>query len=208
MIFRSSSFWLVTLVALCSFAYGAESVETFRVNLNPSIDRAVRHSTQFAVDVARRIDSETGGRWQLDQTSATWDYSIRIPTAVSMGFHASRLMLPADGTLTITAARQSFTYKGRDLRRTEFWSRPVRGDQISIHISVPKQMRHQTFIEIAAFQAGYKSLSAPFSDNPHYAAIKPRAPQASGSCVENYACDATPSNQNAANASVAIVISP
>jgi lysyl endopeptidase len=205
-IFRWSSCWVVTLAGVCSFACGAESLETFRVNLNPLIDKAVRHSTQFAVDVARRIDSESSGRWQVDQTNANWDYSIRIPTAVSMGFHASRLMLPAGGTLTITAAGQSFTLKGRDLRRSEFWSRPVRGDQISIHISVPKQMRRQAFIDIAAFQAGYKSLSAQFPDNPHYAAIKPHAPPASGSCVENYACDATPSTQNAANASAAIVI--
>jgi lysyl endopeptidase len=206
MIFRWSSSWVVALVGVCSLAYGAEPLETFRVNLNPLIDKAVRHSTQFAVDVARRIDSESNGRWQVDQTNATWDYSIRIPTAVSMGFHASRLMLPADGTLTVTAGDQSFVYRGRDLRRSEFWSRPVRGDQVSIHISVPKQMRHQAFIDIAAFQAGYKSLSTQVADNPHYAAIKPRAPQGSGSCVENYACDATPATQNAANASVAIVI--
>ncbi len=207
MIFRRLSGWLVILAGVCSFAYGAESVETFQVNLNPLIDKALRHSTQFAVDVARRIDSESGGRWRIDQTNAKWDYSIRIPSAVSMGFHASKLILPAEGTLTVTAAGQSFTIKGRDLRRSEFWSRPVRGDQISIHISVPRLMRHQTFIDIAAFQAGYKSLSAEFADNPHYAEIKPRAPPASGSCVENYACDATATTQNAANASVAIVIS-
>jgi lysyl endopeptidase len=205
MIFRSSSGWIVALVGVCSFAYGAEPLETFQVNLNPLIDKAVRHSTQFAVDVARRIDSESSGRWQVDQTNATWDYSIRIPTAVSMGFHASKLMLPADGTLTVTAGGQSYDYRGRDLHRSEFWSRPVKGDQLAIRISVPKQMRHQAMIEIAAFQAGYKSLSATVEDHPHYAALKPHA-STSGSCVENYVCDATPSTQNAANASVAIVI--
>jgi hypothetical protein len=65
MIFRLSSLWAAALVGVCSFGYGAESVETFRVKFNPLIDRAVRHPTQFAVDVARRMDSESSGRWQV-----------------------------------------------------------------------------------------------------------------------------------------------
>jgi lysyl endopeptidase len=206
MTFRSSSLWALALMVVCTFAYGAASVETFSVNLNPLIDRAVRHPTQFAVNVARRIDSESSGRWQIDQGNATWDYSIRIPSAVSMGFHASRLMLPKEGSLTITGGGQSFTYYGHDLRRADFWSRTVKGDQIAIHMTAPKQLRHQALIEIAAFQAGYRSLSAEMNNNPHYEAIKPRTAQSAASCVENYVCDAAPTTQNGANASVALVI--
>jgi lysyl endopeptidase len=205
MIIRRACGRIAALLFICSLAHSAESIDTYRVNLNPLIDKAMRHSTQFAVEVARRVDSESSGHWQVDQTNATWNYSIRIPTAVSLGFHASRLNLPADGTLTVTAGDQSFTYRGSELRRADFWSRAVKGDQIAIRISVPRQKRHQALIEIAAFQAGYKSLSAGIEDHPHYAALKPHAAQSAG-CVENYVCDATPATQNSANASVAIVI--
>jgi hypothetical protein len=63
-------------------------------------------------------------------------------------------MLPVQGTLTITGGGQSFTYKASDLHRADFWSRTVKGDQVAIRITVPKQTRHQALIEIAAFQAG------------------------------------------------------
>jgi hypothetical protein len=193
-------------MALCAFAHGAPVAETYQVNLNPLIDKAMRHPTQFAVEVARRVDSESTGRWSTDGSGATWDYSLRIPTAVSMAFHASRLMLPAEGTLTVSGRGSSFTVHGRELRRSEFWSRTFRGDQITLHISVPKPKRHQAFLEIAAFQAGYKSLDPASPDNAYYKSLKARSAQTS-SCVQNFVCNATPATQNVANASVAITIS-
>jgi hypothetical protein len=207
MISRQSAFLAVMLLLLCTLAHGAEPMETFRTNLDPLIDRAMRHRTQFAVDVARRIDSESSGKWQTDGGNVVWDYSIRIPTAVSMAFHASRLLLPQQGTLTIAGGGQTFVYKGRDLHRAEFWSRPVKGDQIAVRITVAKEMRHQALIEIAAFQAGYKSLAAGIADHPHYTALKAHVAAAAAGCVENYVCDATVSTQSSANASVAVVIS-
>jgi hypothetical protein len=167
----------------------------------------MRHRTQFAVDVARRINSESSGKWQTVGENSVWDYSIRIPTSVSMAFHASRLLLPQQGTLTIAGGGQTFVYKASELHRAEFWSRPVRGDQIAVRITVPKAMRHQALIEVAAFQAGYRSLAAGIPDHPHYSALKARVSAAAAGCVENYVCDASASTQNSANASVAIVIS-
>jgi lysyl endopeptidase len=194
------------LMSLCALAQGAQVAETFQTNLDPLIDGAVRHPTQFAVDVARRIDSQSSGRWLVDNSNATWDYSLRIPTAVSMGFHASRLMLPAQGVMTISGGGQSATYRARDIHRADFWSRTVKGDQIGIHISVPATLRHQALIQIVAFQAGYRSLVPGIADNAHFKALQGRTSQSSASCVQNYVCDATPSTQNSANASVAIVI--
>jgi hypothetical protein len=200
-------FWAVFLLGLCTFAHGAETLETFQVNLDSLIDKAMRHRTQFAVNVSHHVDSESTGKWRIESGDATWDYAIHIPTAVSLGFHASRLTLPALGTLTITGGGQSFTYKSSDLRRADFWSRTVKGDQVAIRITVPKQMRHQALIEIAAFQAGYRSLAPGMPDNPHYTSLKARGADSSGSCVQNYVCDATPGTQISANASAAIVIS-
>ena len=204
---RVTSVCALLLLCASTFAHGAESVETFRVNLDPLIDRAAQHPSQFAVDVARRVTSGASGRWQIAASNATWDYAIRIPTAVSLAFHASRLILPADGTLTITAGDQTYTYRGRDLHRQEFWSRLAKGDQIALRIVVPKTERRQTMIEIASFQAGYKSLAPGLEDNAHFKAIKARAAQpASAGCVENYVCDASSATQSAANASIAVTI--
>lgn len=205
MICRRMAF--AAVLSTCLGSAHAIPVEIFPVNLDPLIDKAAHRQVQFAVDVARRMDSESSGTWTLDALNATWEYSIEIPTAVSMAFHATRLTLPAKGTLTLAGGGQSFTYRGSDLHRAEFWSRPLKGDQIAMRITVPRELRHQTLLQIEAFQAGYKSLSLGISDHAHFRAIKAAAAAAPASCVENYACDATAQTQSQANASLAIVIS-
>jgi lysyl endopeptidase len=207
MISRYSSLWVGVLIGLCAWAHAAPTVETYQVNLNPLIDKAMHRSTQFAVGVARRVNSETSGRWQINSGDAVWDYTIRIPTAVSMGFHAGRLLLPSDGTVTVSGGGQSYTYRASDLHRAELWSRTVKGDQIAIHVTVPVSQRHQTLMEIAEFQAGYKSLVPGMADNAHYKSMRARTSADSSGCVQNYACNVTASNQSAADASVALVIS-
>ncbi len=207
MIFRLP-FLASLFMALCGFTNSAAAaVETYRVNLDPLIDRAAGHSTQFAVDVLHRLDSESSGSWSSDGDNVVWDYAIKIPTALSVGFHANRLLLPQKGTLTVVGGGRQFTVRGSDLHRADFWSRPVQGDQLAIHISVPRQLRHQTLLQIAAFQAGYKSLASGVPDHPHYRALKSLAANASSTCVENYACDASAATQSQAYASVALVIS-
>jgi hypothetical protein len=103
---RRATFWTAVSAALCLSAHAASTLDTYSVNLDPLIDRAMHRSTQFAVPVARRVNSESSGRWHVDSHDAVWDYTIRIPHAVSMGFHASRLLLPNDGTLTVSGGGQ------------------------------------------------------------------------------------------------------
>ena len=55
MISRWLPFGASALMALCGYAnHAAAAVETYRVNLDPLIDRAAGHKTQFAVDVLHR----------------------------------------------------------------------------------------------------------------------------------------------------------
>jgi lysyl endopeptidase len=181
--------------------------ETVQFNLDPLIDKAASHPTQFAVDVAHRVSSETNGHWQLRPTIATWEYAIRIPTAVTLAFHAKRLLLPPNGVLTLTAGGQTYTYRAQDLHRTELWSRLVRGDEIALAIRVPRSERAQTLLEIASFQAGYRSLVPGLPDNAHYQRLKTTQPlSTSSTCVQNYTCDATASNQSQANSTVAVIV--
>ena len=196
---------LVAWAILCG-SLQAATVDIYRLNLDPLIDKSARSPERFAVDVARRIDSETSGSWAIDQSNATWTYSIQIPTAVSLAFHANLIRLPKDGLLTMMAAGQNYSYRGSELHRSELWSRPGKGDQIAIKIVVPKAERHQTLLQIASFQAGYRSLSPDLDDNAHFKAIKAKIAAASTGCVENYACDATAATQDAGNASVVVIV--
>jgi hypothetical protein len=196
---------LVAWAALCGFSEAA-AVDIYRFNLDPLIDQSARRPERFAVDVARRIDSETSGNWVTDQSNATWTYSIQIPSAVSLAFHANLIRLPKNGVLTMSAAGQTYTYRASELRRSELWSRLGKGDQIAIKIVVPKAERHQTLLQIASFQAGYRSLSPDVEDNAHFKSIKAKIAAASAGCVENYVCDATPATQDAANASAVVIV--
>jgi lysyl endopeptidase len=207
MTFRLPRVSVLVLFGLCASAHAAQSIDTYNVDLNPLIDKAQAHPSQFAVDVARRITSESSGSWTVDQNNAIWNYSIRIPTAVSMAFHASSLRLPADGILSITAGGQTYSYRGSELHRSDFWSRIAKGDQIALRIVVLKSKRQQTLLEIASFQAGYKSLVRGGEDNAHFKEIKARTSASSSGCIENYVCDATSATQSAANSSVALTIS-
>ncbi len=199
---------LILCVSVCAPTLAVTiRTETVQINLDPLIDKAASHPTQFAVDVAHRVSSEANGHWQIGPTSATWEYAVRIPAAVTLAFHAKRLLLPRDGILSLTADGQTYRYRAQDLHRTELWSRIVRGDEITFEISVPRAQRAQTLLEITSFQAGYRSLVRGLTDNAHYQRLKASQPlDASGGCVQNYTCDATASNQNAANSTVAVIV--
>ena len=200
---------LLLVVALVS-TNALANTEVLSVNLNPLIDRAAGRPSQFAVDVAHKVSSATAGRWQVVGRTATWTYGIRIPGAVSLSFHATRVTLPAGGTLTMSAGGETYRFAGRDLHRPDFWSRVGLGDELDLQMTVPLRMRRQALLEIGSFQAGYRSLAPGQPDNPHYKILQQRRGQAtaaaSSTCVENYACDATGATQEASHSSVAVIV--
>jgi hypothetical protein len=106
--------------------------------------------------------------------------------------------------LQVTDASGSVSYAARDVRRGELWSRHVVGGTLSLSLTVKSTERAQVRLEIQSLQAGYRGIPGVIADNAHYRQILKAS--ADGDCTQNYTCNATPANQNPAQATVAIVI--
>ena len=73
------------------------------VDLAPKIRDSALRAERFAVDVPFAASSAVDGTWTRAGGLSTWRHSVRIPTAVSMGFHADSVRLPAGATLSLNA---------------------------------------------------------------------------------------------------------
>ena len=194
------------LLFLCRVAIAATAQEVLNVDLSPLIDESARYPTRFAIDLPHAVSIADAGTWTQSGGRSTWTYSIRIPTAVSMSFHAAAANLPAGAVLTVTGANgRSGSYRARDIARSGLWSRPLPGDSLLLSLTVDTAARAQTVLDIESFQAGYRSVGAGVPDNTHYRSLMRNKAQLSN-CVVNYACEANSANQGPANATVAIVV--
>lgn len=197
------------LLFLCHAAIAATAQDVLNTDLSPLIDQSARYPTRFAVDLPHPVSMADAGSWTQNGGLSTWTYSIRIPTAVSMSFHARRVNLPASAVLEVTAANgTSATYRARDIARSGLWSRPLAGDSLVLSLTVDTAERPQTVLEIQSFQAGYRSLGAGVPDNTHFRSLMRKAAQtSSGGCTLSYECEANSANQGPSGATVAIVVS-
>src|SRR5690349_17852514 len=76
-------------------------VEVLQVDLNPLIDTAARDRNRFALDIPHVVDAAQVGKWSVAGAVATWRYTVRIPTAVSLSFHAANILLPPSAQLSV-----------------------------------------------------------------------------------------------------------
>src|SRR5580693_4509482 len=92
------------------------TVDVVQVDLNRLISAAVKDRNRFAVDIPRIVDaSQAGiGSWSVVRGMATWRYSVRVPTAVSLSFHAANIVLPHSAQLTVTAEGNTYLYRAKD----------------------------------------------------------------------------------------------
>ena len=195
---------VLMLSASAVVAHAAPLIDKLDVDISPLIDEAARYPTRFAVDVGHPVSTTTMGEWSQSGQFSTWIYTARIETAVSLGFHASKSLLPASAELKVTGARGTLIYRSGDIHRGELWARHVAGDTVSLALTVKSTERSQVRLEIQSFQAGYRGVAGAIADNAHYHQIIKSS--TGGDCTENYACDATTANQGPAHATVAIVI--
>ncbi len=195
------------LLLLGSGAATAAAQEVLGTDLSPLIDQSAAFPTRFAVDVPHAVSTAGAGSWTQSGTRSTWTYSIRIPTAVSVSFHASHLNLPGDAVLTVTGKNGgSASYQARDIARGALWSRPLPGDSLALSLSVSAAERPLAALQIESFQAGYRSLGGNVPDNEHYRSLMKKAAVPTSSCTVNYSCQATSANQGPANATAAILV--
>ncbi|HEY8053256.1 MAG TPA: hypothetical protein VIE42_10695, partial [Steroidobacteraceae bacterium] len=184
----------------------AAAVDTVHVDLNPLIDAAARSPEQFAVSVPHSFSSASEGTWVAHGSSRTWVYTVRIPTAISMSFHAGTAILPPSAVLAVSAGPTTFKYTARDVARSGLWGRPVPGDTLTFSLSVNSAEANRVHLQIDHLQAGYRGLGGGVPNHPHYQKLIRGAAGASGNCTENYSCHLSPSNQGPSHATVALII--
>ena len=128
--------WIVLLLCGALPAGAATKIHSLRVDLNPLIDKAARSPQQFAVNVPYAVSSATDGTWSRVGTTSTWAYSVRIPTAISMSFHASIAALPPSAVLSVSTSTSTIRYVAHDVARSGLWSRPMPGDTLDFKLTV------------------------------------------------------------------------
>jgi len=196
---------LILALCLTCRVVAATAVDTVRVDLNPLIDSAAHSQEQFAVNIRRAVSSATQGTWTQKGSSSTWVYTVQIPTAISMSFHASAATLPPSAVLTVSTAHHAVKYSARNVSRSGLWGRPLPGDTVTFSLSVASSEANRVRFQIDSLQAGYRSLGGGIPDHPHFAELK-RAAAAAASCTENYSCHVTAGNGGSSHATVALVI--
>src|SRR3984957_2741748 len=179
---------LILILCLTCRVVAATAVDAIHVDLNPLIDSAARSQEQFAVNIHRAVSSATQGTWKQKGPLSTWVYTVRIPTAISMSFHASAATLPPSAVLTVSTDHHAAKYSARNVSRSGLWGRPQPGDTETFSLSVALSEANRVRFQIDSLQAGYRSLGGGIPDHPHYAELKRAAAGAAASCPENYSC--------------------
>ena len=194
------------LLGVSAAVLGAVSVDVVKTDLEPLIRVAATSPIQFAVHVPYSVSSTTAGTWSVADGNATWRYAARIPTAVSLSFHATPVHLPRGGSLTVRSATTTIVYRASDLK-VDFWSRVQPGDSLALTLTVPSSERSEVTFRILSFQAGYRGLGANVPDHPLYRQLMARTEATNNStCVQNYECNVTAGDQQAARATIALII--
>jgi lysyl endopeptidase len=187
----------------------ASAVDVVQVDLDPLISAAVKDRNRFAVDIPHAIDSSQAGTgtWSVTRGVATWRYSVRVPTAVSLSFHAANIFLPASAQLKVMGGGSTYTYSAKDINKRQLWSRISRGDSLAMELTVAPKERRYVVLQIASVQAGYRGFGHAVPDHPYYMRLRQQATAGStSSCIVNYECDVTAANTAPGQATVALIV--
>jgi lysyl endopeptidase len=203
--------WLFAYLLLffLTSAQAAPRVDVVAANLGPLIDRAAQSPSRFAVDVPHPASPSTDGEWSISGAINTWTYSVQIPGAVSMSFHATRASLPPSATLTVTSQDTPYVYTSKDTDGGDLWSRIGRGDSLIFELSVATADVDDVQLEIASLQAGYRAFGVGMRNHPRYDDLRAHAlatTETLSLCADNWSCEITPTNEGPGNATVALII--
>lgn len=200
----AAAFWLAN-----AHATGFVVEETIVVeDFDEKIEAAMARPERFAIDVPHVATLDSAGSWEAIGPVSVWSYSVRIPDAVSMSFHAREFRLPAGASLTVTGANgASVRHTSEQVSEQGLWSRTLRGDSLLFELRVATGDRARARFSIASLQAGYRVLGNGGADHPHYRKLNTTAQAVvSAACTRNFSCHETAANANNADATAAIVI--
>jgi hypothetical protein len=108
-------------------AHAAGPIDTVNIDLAPLIDRAAGARERFAVEVPHQVSSARDGTWTRAGSRDTWELTVRVPTAVTLSFHASRIFLPVSAVLKLSASGVTYEYTPAQIHGTQLWSRLGKG---------------------------------------------------------------------------------
>lgn len=170
------------------------------------ITRHIHEPRRYAAPLAKTIDVASAGTWTVENDHAVWRYTVQIPDASSVAFHADRVSLPQGALLTaVSADAKPQVYDASFWKNGELWSRAHSGDTLDLALVLPTSSHDGVVFRITQLQAGYRGITAAQQDNREY-----RALASSGSgwtvCDQNFQCVATSSNQNQADSVVGVGI--
>lgn len=194
---------VVFFMATASWSQAAP-IHVLSVDLPNLIDAVADERERFAVEVSHHFNSATDGEWQSEGAKRIWHYSVQVPTAISLSFHAPSVALSASAVLTVTGSRATVQYRSRDIAHGALWSRPLVGDALSISLSVDAAEASGVHFEVDGVQAGYRGLGS-LPSHPYYLS-RAKSAAATQSCTLNYSCEASSANQGPSHAVVAVLI--
>jgi hypothetical protein len=197
----------LSILMLWGSVCAAAPVVTIKTDLNPLILAASGSTVQFAVQLPHEASLSTAGHWTMRGDRAEWQYAVRVPTAVSLSFHATQIRLPPSASLTVRSPITTVSYGDGDIRRGELWSRIQPGDSLQFTLRVANADRGKVIFEVQSLQAGYRALGPQVQDHPYYRQIRERtASSGNSSCVQNYECSVTPANTPVAQSTLGVVV--
>ena len=201
---------LAIVLSIYSTAAGAAAAAAafvVRTNLEPLIRAAADSPVQFAVPVPHTASTAASGTWSVAGGQASWHYTVQVPTAVSLSFHALVPSFPASAALLVSGAHSATSYGAGDLRRGELWSRVHAGDTLELTLTVAAADAARVDLRIVSLQAGYRAIGPGVTDHALYKRLVPTgAPADNASCATNYECEVTAGNTTPASATVALVV--
>jgi len=200
---------LATSLLAAADIRAGENPDEVAVDLAAEIDKVAHVPERFAVEVSHRFDLQSHGHWQTAEGARTWRYTLRVPGAVSLSFHAQQVALPGDAVLNVQGRSETFRYSSRDIHRGELWSRIAQGDTLDFSLTAGSGDAPSVVFVVNGVQAGFRSLGGHGPNHPHYDALQnlstPTAASTT-SCVENFECHLTSGDTGPGQASVTLVI--
>jgi hypothetical protein len=197
---------LLAIGAVSANANAGAPRDEVSIDLASEIDKVAGNPERFAVEVPYRVSLQSHGAWTATGNARTWRYQVTVPGAVSLSFHASRVVLPSGAALSVSGGGSEYRYVSRDVHRGELWSRIARGDTLTFTLTT-EAADTAVALDIVGLQAGFRSIGNSGPNHPHYDALRHvKAAAGTTSCVENYQCHVTPSNQGPGQSSVTLVI--
>jgi lysyl endopeptidase len=199
---------LLSILAAAGVAHAGTSRDVVAVDFVAGIDAAIGTPERFAIEVPYASSPISRGAWSTTGTTHTWHWEVQVPGAVSLSFHASRVLLPPGASLSVTGGDIEYTYGMARVHHGELWSRITHSDTLTFDLTLTGADPGSVTFDIVGLQAGFRTLGSTGPNHPYYDSLMPRTQASNGTtdCVQNYECNLSAADLGPGQASVALIV--